>query len=345
MRGGQVVLAAGAMFALFSSVVLLWGATAGNATCREHHAQVSPDASQTAEEPSWSDVMCRIPDLPVWQAVQSKRFFISSHHELNSRILREVILPEVRAKRAPFQSTMPPPLPMASEHFCDKSGFRGMRKNTTAKQLVVDVIFFGVDIDMLEVRLLELQDVVDVFVIFESDRTHSNLDKGLLLAPLIERLKKQFSGTRIIYAPFTDLQMRKITADSGAFVVDRNDMRDWSLETRSRQLMFYEVLAAFPEAEAGFVISGDADEIPSRHTVWAARNCEWIEREEKGEMCSEAVQYQYSFGTLFKAGHSPTGKQDEIRRFPIFLRWPTLRARAAKKLNENDIRPYYVPRR
>ena len=54
----------------------------------------------------------------------------------------------------------------------------GWAKRATHRK-VVDVIIFSQEIDALEIRLRELDPVVDKFVVLESSKSFSNLDKPL----------------------------------------------------------------------------------------------------------------------------------------------------------------------
>jgi hypothetical protein len=183
---------------------------------------------------------------------------------------------------------------------------------------------------------------VDIFVIFESPLTHSGLHKGYVLQPLMPALRRRFPNARLLYAPFTDLDLEVLNRGDG-FHVGRADQLDWTHETRSRQFMFQKACKSVSEGSRGFVISGDTDEIPARETIWAARHCEWKEGDNGlGEMCTEAVQYQCTLQLLFRAGHSPKGKPLEVRKFPLLLSLDELRTRVERSLTERDLRPYGV---
>ncbi len=290
----------------------------------------------------WSAEMCRVGETNFWDDVKRHRLNGPRYGELFERLLHEVVLPEVVAERPELENPTPPPLPALDDAACRASGF--VRKRNGGPLLVVDVVFFGVDVDMLEVRILELQDVVDMFVIFESPMTHSGLRKGYVLQPLMPALRRRFPKARLLYAPFTDLDLEVLSRGEG-FKVTRDDGRNWNHEVRSRQFMFKKVLSSLPAAAEGFVVSGDTDEIPARETLWAARQCEWrVAEGGPGEMCTEVVQYQCTLSALFRAGHSPKGKPLEVRKFPLLLSLPELRRRAARGLTEADLRPYDVDR-
>ena len=305
-------------------------------------APLSPSMAAEGRQ-SWETQMCALGESRFWRDVKRARLDQSKHGELFERLLHEVVLPEVVAERPALENATAPLLPVLDDAWCRASGF-GPRMNGPAPLLVVDVVFFGVDVDMLEVRILELQDVVDMFVIFESPLTHSGLRKGYVLQPLMPELRRRFPRARLLYAPFTDLDL-EVLSRGDSFNVSKTDGRNWNHEVRSRQYMFLKVLKSLPAGSEGFVISGDTDEIPARETVWAARHCAWpVAEGGPGEVCTEVVQYQCTLGTLFRAGHSPKGKQLEVRKFPLLLSLSELRRRAARGLTEMDLRPYDVDR-
>jgi hypothetical protein len=299
---------------------------------------------QSLRTGEWEARMCSLGESDFWRDAKRHRLDGTKTRELFERLLHEVVLPEVTTERPELQNTTAPSLPVLDDAGCAARGFVRKLGDGGPAQQVVDVVFFGVDVDMLEVRILELQDVVDIFVIFESPLTHSGLHKGYVLQPLMPALRRRFPKARLLYAPFTDLDLEVLNRGDG-FHVAREDKRDWNHETRSRQFMFQKVRKSLPDVTRGFVISGDTDEIPARETIWAARQCEWkVGEGGVGEMCTEAVQYQCTLQLLFRAGHSPKGKPLEVRKFPLLLSLEELRIRVERSLKERDLRPYEVQR-
>ena len=82
--------------------------------------------------------------------------------------------------------------------------FTGVRSAT--EKFLVDFIPFGYDIDLLEVRLFETYDVVDVFVIYESPRTQSGWEKPLYFKEIQNRNNSRFKvfEKKILYLSATD---------------------------------------------------------------------------------------------------------------------------------------------
>jgi hypothetical protein len=132
---------------------------------------------------------------------------------------------------------------------------------------VYDFVPFNAELDVLEIRLHELNDTVDYFVILESTLTHRAMRKPLFYARNIER----FSGFRskIIHLIMDDgdvLQYRKDSQSNGD---------DWGIEKITRYHIWKKFLKAHgdPEPDA-LIIHGDLDEIPSGDAINHLRHCE-----------------------------------------------------------------------
>lgn len=109
-------------------------------------------------------------------------------------LIADVLAPIFETPRADFQSLSPPPL---IRHRCS-SFFAGDRPGGGDKITVVDLIIFSYELDLLEVRLLELWDVVDFFFITESSHAHSGVGKPLFFARNMKRFER-FRVSRKVY--------------------------------------------------------------------------------------------------------------------------------------------------
>lgn len=119
--------------------------------------------------------------------------------------------------------------------------------------MVIDCFPFFNELDLLEIRLHELKDVVDVTVLTESPFTFTGKGKPLFF----EDNKQRFAEFNIVYSVFTP--------DSA--------LSPAAYEKAQKQ---YNIDCALEMMEPGDVmILGDADEIPRASVVEAALKDEW----------------------------------------------------------------------
>lgn len=127
----------------------------------------------------------------------------------------------------------------------------------TRKGKVYDAVIFSVELDMLEIRMRELYDVVDYFVILESSRTFTGIPKSAVFQENRERYS--FAEDKIIYKM---VPLRELRPGEEPWV-NEGAMRDemtrllWSTEIK----------------EGDYVIFSDVDEIPSRNVVELLSSC------------------------------------------------------------------------
>jgi beta-1,4-mannosyl-glycoprotein beta-1,4-N-acetylglucosaminyltransferase len=108
---------------------------------------------------------------------------------------------------------------------------------------VFDCFMFFNELDLLELRLRELDDLVDRFVLVEGDETFTGKPKPLIFDQNKERFERFIS--KIAHVKFTD------------FPVD--PVSPWTRETLSRQAMMLGLFEAEPN---DLVMISDVDEIP-----------------------------------------------------------------------------------
>ena len=119
-----------------------------------------------------------------------------------------------------------------------------------ARPRVFDGFLFFNELDLLEIRLNELSDVVDVFVICESPVTFTGKPKPL-----------HYHENRARFAPWAD-RIVHIVADEVATVPEGASA--WEREVAQRNAIARGFLAATP---SDFVMFSDVDEIPSARAL------------------------------------------------------------------------------
>lgn len=142
---------------------------------------------------------------------------------------------------------------------------------TTARDemKIFDAFQFYNELDLLEIRLHELADVVDFFVLVEATKTHSGKDKPLYYW----ENKTMFSefSSRILYVCVEDMPMTKAelnatltTQDYLWIESDYQKEDNWVRERFQRNAMMRVLKDADPE---DVIIIGDADEIVKRSVI------------------------------------------------------------------------------
>ncbi|KAL2918968.1 hypothetical protein HK105_201238 [Polyrhizophydium stewartii] len=126
----------------------------------------------------------------------------------------------------------------------------------------VDAILFSVEVDLLEIRIRELYDVVEKFVVLETNSTFTGLPKAFTFEQHRERFA--FAADKIVYKK---VHVRPLGPKEDPF----------RLEVDHRVHMG----EALKDADVGlargdWVIMTDVDEIPSWHTVRLMRSCKGI---------------------------------------------------------------------
>lgn len=134
---------------------------------------------------------------------------------------------------------------------------------------IFDAFQFYNELDLLEIRLHELADVVDFFVLVEATKTHSGKDKPLYYW----ENKTMFSefSSRILYVCVEDMPMTKAelnatltTQDYLWIESDYQKEDNWVRERFQRNAMMRVLKDADPE---DVIIIGDADEIVKKSVV------------------------------------------------------------------------------
>jgi beta-1,4-mannosyl-glycoprotein beta-1,4-N-acetylglucosaminyltransferase len=119
---------------------------------------------------------------------------------------------------------------------------------------IYDAFQFFNELDILEIRLHELQNVVHRFILIEATRTHSNQ-----LKPLYYELNKQR------FAQFHSKILHLIVEDLP------NSTDPWVLENFQRNAILRGLSGAHPN---DLVVIADVDEIPASYVLDAVRSCD-----------------------------------------------------------------------
>ncbi|KAJ6260398.1 Beta-1,4-mannosyl-glycoprotein 4-beta-N-acetylglucosaminyltransferase [Drechslerella dactyloides] len=146
--------------------------------------------------------------------------------------------------------------------------------NKRRKRKVVDVLLFSVEIDLAIIRLQELWDVVDHFIVIEGNRTFTGDYKPLTFAE--NRHRFAFAESKIIYEETTTLL--------------ENPHDPFDNEKKSRDHAT-DIIKTLNLEESDIVIISDVDEIPTRHTIALLKACQGYPQYLHLEMKS----YMYSF--------------------------------------------------
>jgi beta-1,4-mannosyl-glycoprotein beta-1,4-N-acetylglucosaminyltransferase len=130
--------------------------------------------------------------------------------------------------------------------------------------MLLDCFTLNNEIDILEGRLEYLYDMVDMFIIVESNITHNGTPKKLNYLDNIQRFKK-FSD-KILYCP---IYMNPDNYDFVTVFDDQYKSGLWKVENEQRNhiiqgLQFFE--------DDAFVMISDLDEIPRKSSISIAMN-------------------------------------------------------------------------
>lgn len=117
--------------------------------------------------------------------------------------------------------------------------------------MIIDSFLFGWELDILEMRLIEMDPFVDLFVLIESDRTFQGAHKQYYYIDNIDRFSN-WAHKIIVIHPILP-----------------NSENPWALEHASRE-SFKEIVHNFPSD--AIILHGDVDEIMSRKIGFQLEN-------------------------------------------------------------------------
>jgi len=138
--------------------------------------------------------------------------------------------------------------------------------------MIYDTFSFYNELDLLEIRLHELSDIVDIFVLSEATRTHSGLPKPLYY----DENREMFAefNDRIVHVVVDDMPMTKEEIEASLSSQDRHWLEsgyqkedNWVRERFQRNAVMRALVGCDPE---DFIMISDVDEIPRASAVMEA---------------------------------------------------------------------------
>jgi beta-1,4-mannosyl-glycoprotein beta-1,4-N-acetylglucosaminyltransferase len=142
-------------------------------------------------------------------------------------------------------------------------------------------MIINTELEWLEIRLGQMDDQVDYFVIVEAAKTFTDADKPLYVRENYDRFKK-YHHKMILHT----LETEGVNFDD-----------TWSRERFSRNAMYDQVIPKLEGEQEAFkgdvIIVSDVDEIPRPDAVKALRNCDFPK-----EVTLHTKMYYYSFQWL-----------------------------------------------
>ena len=156
------------------------------------------------------------------------------------------------------------------------------------RRKIYDLFIISSELDWLEIRMGELQNEVDYFVIVEAATTFTDSPKPLWIKENWER-----------YRPFHSKMIHHVLNDSGV-----EFSNTWARETFSRNAMFDQVIPFLDDEQAAglgdVILVSDVDELPRPDTLRALRNCAFPRR-----LTLRSHFYYYGFQWLHRGEQWP----------------------------------------
>ncbi|KAG6837836.1 hypothetical protein H0H93_016204 [Arthromyces matolae] len=144
---------------------------------------------------------------------------------------------------------------------CQLHGWQQRQRPENVK--VMDAVLMSSELDLLEIRLNELDSVVDSFFIIESNATFTGLPKETYFAQNRERFSKFEKKIVYKFLPGYPLQPGQVAWD-----VER-----WTRDNMTALLRSH--MHTLSSEDPALVIMSDLDELPSRHTIELLRTCDF----------------------------------------------------------------------
>lgn len=155
---------------------------------------------------------------------------------------------------------------------------------------VIDAVIFSIELDILEIRLRELWDVVDIFLVLEADRTFTGAQKPLVLEENLQRFK------------FAEEKLRHIVVRKS---LKENPSTSFENEIKMRKDMKKAIQSLRPNY-GDLIIVGDVDEIPYKETIKLLKNCEGYSMELHLQMRNYIYSFEFYIDTTNWKPHVDT---------------------------------------
>jgi len=189
---------------------------------------------------------------------------------------------------------------------------------SASRPKIYDAVIFSVELDLLEVRIHELYDVIDTFVIVESNVTFSGEPKPLVYHENSDRFR--FAQDKIVYHAVTDLHVYS-PASHGSLRKEAAQRKENPMdnEIRMRQGVGSVISSLRPEA-GSLIVQSDVDEMPSAQALKLLKQCSgWGDAIHLG-----MPTYLYSFEFPMQRteadngvgqGHGPRQTRASVKRY------------------------------
>ncbi|CAK0796786.1 unnamed protein product [Prorocentrum cordatum] len=139
---------------------------------------------------------------------------------------------------------------------------------------VVSGVGGGAELDLLEIRFLELVDVVDYFVVAESAFNF----RGDTKPRLFDKNKGRFEAflPRIVYLDLDACRPYRSAVDKfRRKSPDQKQQNVWDIQSAQRNCIWTLLKRHKNISSDTLVIHTDLDEIPTAEAMWSLRNCKW----------------------------------------------------------------------
>ncbi len=190
------------------------------------------------------------------------------------------------------------PVPLSSLLNCSSAEYSTFLTSAsrTRPQHVIDLIIFGYELSIIEIRLYEFYDVVDEFIIFETNITFKKTRKPFFFHDNLIRYQRFLDKITLI-TPFNittfnsdgtvkkkiDVAIEYIPAEYRSGSVENNLASnekeffriDWAVESRVRMIpldLYMKYVRNINSDE--LVIHGDVDEIPDSNIINHFKHCQ-----------------------------------------------------------------------
>jgi beta-1,4-mannosyl-glycoprotein beta-1,4-N-acetylglucosaminyltransferase len=145
---------------------------------------------------------------------------------------------------------------------------------------VLDAILMSTELDLLEIRLNELDPIVDHFFIVESNATFTGLPKDTYFQKNKARFTKfEHKIVYHLYVSYFSLVSRtQVVSDSLPGYPLAKGQTAWDVEAMTRATMstlLSKQTKTFPSSAKSLVLMSDLDEIPAHHTVQLLKACDF----------------------------------------------------------------------
>jgi hypothetical protein len=247
-------------------------------------ALIAPESTNATSGSGGTAASGKCADLPAfhsyWAAIRPS---LALFDELVSFKPSQFAISEYQAALQPYLACEPSDAtvlnrPAKLTHDCSDTALFTGQERAGGPVKVWDVNPISCELDVLEIRLFELEGVVDMHVLLESPYTHRLSEKQLCFTNNRKRFRRFRSRIKVFVADDADLDRHGL--DPAA---RRADGDDWGYETRiMRELPLEKLRAAaaahspddprFPRPE-DLVVSGDIDEIPEAQALLNLKFC------------------------------------------------------------------------